>query len=323
MNGKALEWLVNDIEEDRYGSVRSLIIARNDVVVFEEYFEGYTRDELQPIYSVTKSVISALIGIAHEQEQIASLDEPMLNYFPEYPNIENMDSWKQSITIRHLLGMTAGFEWNELEIPYSAPANIFNNWEDADDLVKFVLDRPMANEPGTQVTYNSGVSHLLSAILTKATGQLASDYAAANLFGPLEITDWTWERENESVSMGGFGLQLRPLDLTKFGRLYLQQGYWDDVPVITDEWAAVSTDSLGIMSEWVNYGYQWWRYSSKTVETGLLDSMGIYFASGYGGKIVWVIPYYNMVINLMAANSDNYTLGEAMLWEYLLRMIES
>jgi len=321
LNGKALEWLVADIEEGRYGSVRSLVIARNDEIVLEEYFTVYSRDDQQPIYGATSSVISALIGIARDQGLIASLDEPMLSYFAEYPNIENMDSWKQSITIRHLLGMTAGFEWNEI-IPDST--NIFDIWLLADDQIKFVLDRPVVTEPGSQVKYNSGTSVLLSSILTKATGQTASDYAATNLFGPLGITDWTWEAVNDSVSNGGFGLHLRPLDFNKFGRLYLQQGYWDEAPVVSQEWVAVSTDSLGILSQLadINYGYLWWRYSSRMVHDGRLDSIGIYFATGYGGKTLWVIPYNNMVITLIAANGTDSWRSDAMLWEYLLRMIE-
>jgi CubicO group peptidase (beta-lactamase class C family) len=127
---------------------------------------------------------------------------------------------------------------------------------------------------------------------------------------------------NDSVSNGGWGLRLRPVDLAKFGQLYLQQGRWDGVQVVPEEWVTTSTDSLGIMSEWTNYGYQWWRYGSRMVEAGLLDSTGIYFGSGYGGQILWIIPYYNMVIAVTAANGDNYALGEAMLWHYLLRMIE-
>jgi CubicO group peptidase (beta-lactamase class C family) len=322
LNGKALEWLVKDIDEGKYGAVRSLVIMRNDRIVLEEYFEGYTQDSLQSLYSITKSVLSTLFGIAVDQGYIDLLDKPILDYFGEYESIQNLDSRKESITTRHLLGMSAGLDWNELDVPYSDSSNIFNLWDQADDHIQFVLDRPVASEPGMAVKYNSGLSQLLSMILTKETGQSANDYAAANLFNHLGITNWYWSSLNDSVSNGGWGLRLRPVDLAKFGQLFLHQGYWDGVPVVPEDWVATSTDSLGIMSVWTNYGYQWWRYSSRMVEAGMLDSAGIYFGAGRGGQILWIIPYYNMVIATTARNGDNYVLGESMLWEYLLRMVE-
>ena len=322
LNGKALEWLVKDIDEGKYGEVRSLVIMRNDVVVLEEYFEEYSQDDLQSVYSVTKSVLSALIGIAIDQGYDIQLDTPMLNYFTEYPDIQNMDTWKESITIRHLLSMSAGFDWNELSVPYSDSTNIFRLWEQADDEIQFVLDRPMVTQPGTQVNYNSGISQLLSIIFTKETGQSARDFAAANLFNHLGITERSWSTLNDSVSNGGWGLRLRAVDLAKFGQLYLQQGRWGEMQVVPEEWAVTSTDSLGVMSIWANYGYQWWRYSSRMVEAGMLDSTGIYFGAGYSGQFLWIIPYYNMVVALTANNGDNQQLDETMLWEYLLRMVE-
>lgn len=322
LNGKALEWLVGDIEDGDYGEVRSLVILRNDQLVLDEYFRDYEQDDLQSLYSITKSVLSALFGIAMDQGYITSLDEQIMTYFGEYEPIQNMDAWKESITIRHLLSMSAGLDWNELQVPYSDPSNIFTLWNQAEDEIQFVLDRPVIAEPGTVVNYNSGLSQLLSIILTKATGQSARDFAADNLFNHLGITEFTWSALNYYVSNGGWGLSLRAVDLARFGQLYLQQGRWEEVPVVPEDWAAISTDSLGIMNIWANYGYQWWRYSSRTVEAGLLDSAGIYFGSGYGGQILWIIPYYNMVIVVTAANGDNYSLGEAMLWEYLLRMVE-
>ena len=219
--------------------------------------------------------------------------------------------------------MSGGFDWNELAVPYSDSSNIFRQWEQAADEIKFVLDRPVINEPGTVVNYNSGLSQLLSVIFTKETGQSAHDFAAANLFNPLGITDWSWSALSDSITNGGWGLRLRPVDLLKFGQLFLHHGYWNGTAVVPENWVATSTDSLGVMSVWTNYGYQWWRYSSRMVEAGMLDSTGIYFGSGYGGQILWIIPYYNMVIATTAHNGDNYMLGEAMLWEYLLRMIES
>jgi CubicO group peptidase (beta-lactamase class C family) len=218
--------------------------------------------------------------------------------------------------------MSAGMDWNELGVSYSDTSNIFEQWDQAEDEIQFVLDRPLVNQPGTVVNYNSGLSQLLSIILTKNTGQSASDFAAENLFNHLGIEEWVWSSLNDSVSNGGWGLRLRPIDLAKFGQLYLQQGRWGNVQVVPEEWVATSTDSLGAMSIWANYGYQWWRYGSRTVEAGLLDSTGIYMGLGWGGQYLWVIPYYNMVVAVLASNGDDSLSDEAMLWDYLLRMIE-
>ena len=323
LNGKALEWLVEDITDGDYGEVRSLVIMRNDRIVLEEYFRGFEQNDLQSLYSITKSVLSALIGIALDQGYINSLDKPMLDYFGEHEAIQNLDIWKESITIRHLLSMSAGLDWNELAVPYSDSSNIFNLWDQAEDQIRFVLDRPVVNQPGTLVNYNSGLSQLLSVILTKETGQSASDFAAANLFNHLGITEWSWSALNDSISNGGWGLRLRPVDLVKFGQLYLQQGYWSAMQVVPEDWVNTSTDSLGIMSIWTNYGYQWWRYSNRMVEAGWLERTGIYFGSGYGGQYLWVIPDYNMIALVTAANGDDYLLNEVMLWEYLLRIINN
>jgi CubicO group peptidase (beta-lactamase class C family) len=126
LNGKALEWLVEDINDGDYGQVRSLVIMRNDRLVLEEYFRGYEQDDLQSLYSITKSVISTLYGIAMEQGYLSSLDQKMLDYFEVYQPIQNMDSAKASITIRHLLSMSAGLDWNELDVPYSDSGNVAN-----------------------------------------------------------------------------------------------------------------------------------------------------------------------------------------------------
>jgi CubicO group peptidase (beta-lactamase class C family) len=322
LNGKALEWLVKDIQDGNYGEVRSLVIMRNGRVVLEEYFENNKRDSLLSLFSITKSVLSALYGIAMEQGYIQSLDETIWSYFESYGPVQNMDGVKAGITIGHLLSMSAGLDWNELGVPFSDPSNTFVEWEQADDEIQFVLDRPLVTYPGTVVNYNSGLSQLLSVIFTESTGQAASEFAAENLFNHLGIEDWSWSALNDSVSNGGWGLRLRPLDLAKFGQLYLQQGRWGDTQVVPEDWVAASTDSLGVMNIWVNYGYQWWRYGNRMVAAGMLDSTGIYMGTGWGGQYLWIIPYYNMVVAVLAANSDDSLLDEPMLWDYLLRMIE-
>ena len=322
MDGELLNELVTEIENGRYGEVHSLLILRNDSLVLEKYFNRYTREHFHPLYSVTKSFMSALIGISIHLGDIKSVNVNVLSYFPEYKDIANMDSLKRAITLEHLLTMTAGFEWDEFTYPYTDPRNDVVKFYSSDDWIKYVLDLPMSDIPGTRVVYNSGVSMLLSAILTKASEFSASDFASMFLFNPIGITDWTWSSRPNGMSIGGWGLHLRSVDMVRFGQLYLHEGDWQGKQVIPNEWVRASAQSHGRMNEWSDYGYQWWRYSNRMVTAGLMKTNDIYFAAGRGGQFIWVIPPYNMVVVSSAWNDNNGENSEPLLWEYILPAVK-
>jgi CubicO group peptidase (beta-lactamase class C family) len=311
--------IVSQVENHHYGEVHSLIIAIDDSIIFERYFNGFTRETKQSLYSVTKSFTSALIGICLDKGLLDSINIPILNFFPEYKNtIANLDSLKAKITIRDLLTMTSGFSWDEWTTSYNDPANDVIKLIQSEDWIKYVLDRPMAHEPGTFVTYNSGVSNLLSGIVTKATGGPAMDFARDNLFSKLGITDWTWDNRPDGVSIGGWGLSLRPVDMIKFGQLYLKKGLWKNEQVISKSWIEESTMPHYPMNYWCDYGYQWWRYGSAMAS---VKAEGISFASGRGEQFIWVIPDRNAVVVCTAWN-DGQNILEQVLWDYILRALE-
>jgi CubicO group peptidase (beta-lactamase class C family) len=311
--------IVSQVENHHYGEVHSLIIAKDDSIIFEKYFNGFTRETKHALYSVTKSFTSALIGICLDKGLLDSINIPMLNFFPEYKNtIANFDSLKAKITIRDLLTMTSGFTWDEWTTSYNDPANDVIRLIQTDDWIKYVLDRPMAHKPGTFVTYNSGVSNLLSGIITKATGEPARDFARDNLFSKLGITDWTWDNRPDGVSIGGWGLSLRPVDMIKFGQLYLKKGLWKNEQVISKNWIEESTIPYNQMNYWCDYGYQWWRYGSAMAS---VKAEGINFASGRGEQFIWVIPNHNAVVVCTAWN-DGQNILEQVLWDYILRALE-
>ncbi len=311
--------IVSQVENHHYGEVHSLIIAKDDSIIFEKYFNGFTRETKHALYSVTKSFTSALIGICLDKGLLDSVNIPMLNFFPEYKNtIANFDSLKAKITIRDLLTMTSGFTWDEWTTSYNDPANDVIRLIQTDDWIKYVLDRPMAHKPGTFVTYNSGVSNLLSGIITKATGEPARDFARDNLFSKLGITDWTWDNRPDGVSIGGWGLSLRPVDMIKFGQLYLKKGLWKNEQVISKNWIEESTIPYNQMNYWCDYGYQWWRYGSAMAS---VKAEGINFASGRGEQFIWVIPNHNAVVVCTAWN-DGQNILEQVLWDYILRALE-
>jgi len=314
-----LDEIVFQINNQRYGEVHSLLIAKDDSLIFEKYFNGYSRETKHALYSVTKSFTSALIGICLSKGSIDNINMPLLGFFPEYKNsIANYDSLKEKITIRNLLTMTSGFTWDEWTTLYNDPNNDVVRLIQSNDWIKYVLDRPMSHSPGTYLTYNSGVSNLLSGIITKATGQSARDFARDNLFSLLEINNWSWDNRPDGISIGGWGLSLRPLDMMKFGQLYLNKGRWNNVQVIPESWIAESTMPLYKVNNWCDYGYQWWRYGSNMAE---VNATGITFASGRGEQFIWVIPEYNAVAVCTAWN-DGQSKLEPVLWEYILKALD-
>lgn len=207
---------------DEQLNIHSVIVIRHGRIAAEGYYAPFGPTSRQQLYSCTKSFISALIGIAIQEGAIRSVDEPVLSFFPEY-KVAHRSKQKERLTIAHLLSMTSGLEWSE-GAPYTS--DDLGQMVRRDNWVQYILDRPMAHEPGTVFQYNSGNSHLLSAILQKATGQTALAYAQEHLFGPLGLEEVSWQSDPQGISIGGWGLSLTPHDMAKFGYLYLQRGVW-------------------------------------------------------------------------------------------------
>jgi len=211
LDKKLLAEIVNKVEAGDYGNIHSLLIIHNDRLVLEKYFQGWTRHMLHPCFSATKSVTSALIGIAIEQGYINGVDETILSYFPEYNDIHNLDKRKESITLKDVLTMTAGFAWDEMNTPYLLAWRIPNPKNDAIklglswDLIKSVLDLPISTPPGTKLVYNSACTLLLSGILKNKTGQSAERFAGKNLFNPLGITHWKWDTGPKGITLTSGG----------------------------------------------------------------------------------------------------------------------
>jgi CubicO group peptidase (beta-lactamase class C family) len=214
--------------------------------------------------------------------------------------------------------MTSGFTWDEWTTLYNDPNNDVVRLIQSNDWIKYVLDRPMSHSPGTYLTYNSGVSNLLSGIITKATVQSARDFARDNLFSFLEINDWSWENRPDGISIGGWGLSLRPIDMIKFGQLYLNNGRWNNVQIIPESWIVESTMPHYQINHWCDYGYQWWRYGTNI---GEVNATGITFASGRGEQFIWVIPEFNAVAVCTAWNDGKSKL-EPVLWDYILKALD-
>ena len=311
--------MVSSIENQQYGDVHSLLILKDNKIIFEKYFNNYSRNSKHALYSITKSFTSALIGICLAKGYIENIEMEVMDFFPEYEStIANYDSLKAKITIKNLLTMTSGLSWDEWATSYNDPDNDVMELVRSNDWIKYVLDKPMSHAPGTYIYYNSGGSHVLSGIITKATGQSAEEFARDNLFSFLDITDWNWEKRSDGISIGGWGLSLRPVDMIKFGQLYLNKGVWNNVQVIPESWIEESTMPHYKMNQWVDYGYQWWRSGNSTES----ENSNIFFASGRGEQYIWVIPDHNAVAVCTAWNDGESKL-DAILWEYILKALDN
>lgn len=277
------------------GSVDGLwavVVVRNGKLVAEQHLHDQP-ENLHRVFSVTKSVMSTLIGIAVDRGFINSIDEPIVNYLPARLATDHPE--KQSITIRHLLTMTAGFAWHE--------TNNWLLWITSSDQAAWIMNRPLVSAPGGQYYYNTAASHLLSVVLSEATGIGTLEFADAYLFRPLGITTRFWEWDNQLVPFGGHGLWLRAEDMAKLGILFLQNGQWDGEQIVPAEWVsnAISTHvernvSYGPLTA-IDYGLLWWL--DRNVRGGA------FLAWGYGGQFVFCVPDLDLVV-VTSSRGDVY-----------------
>jgi CubicO group peptidase (beta-lactamase class C family) len=295
--------------------IHSVSIVRHGYLVWDEYAQGYGKNDIHDIYSCTKSFTSALVGIAIDQGYIESLDQPLLSFFPHY-NVANMDARKEALILEHLLTMTDGLNWGESGIS-SEPAptgDSLQEMEQSRDWVQSTLDRQMAAQPGTRWNYNTGASHLLSAIIQETSGMTAFAFAQQHLFGPMGISQVDWLADPQGRSYGGSHLRLNPHDMAKFGYLYLNEGQWDGQQIVPAAWVKTSTTSHTATMSLGDYGYQWW-----------VISFGSYYSAiGAHGQYIIVLPEIDMVVVFTGdLPSEDQLLPLLLLEFYVVPAVES
>jgi CubicO group peptidase (beta-lactamase class C family) len=275
---------------DQTKGLHSLLVFRNGCAVLEAYWPPYRRDKKHYLNSATKAVLSALIGIAVHDGRLRE-DDFVASYFPEYPVLE-ADPRKQRIRIKHLLTMSSGIFW-----PQTSSVNASDEMGRSPDWIRFIINRPMAVEPGSVTNYSNGDSHLLSAILQKATGSTALDFARTRLFEPLGISDVAWDADPQGRSIGSAALQMRPVDMAKFGWLYLSYGEWKTRQVVERAWVEKSLTAQVKMSTRggpADYGYYWWVYPER----------GLFEAWGGAGQRIGLLGDLQVVV-VMTADMPN------------------
>ena len=290
-------------------NIDSVMVIRNGYILLDAYNYPFDSNTRRNIYSCTKSISSALIGIAIDKGYIKNINQPVIDFFPKYAT-KNLHDDKKIITLKHLLTMTSGLDCKD-----SYLYKWLGLWKmkQSKDWIKFMIDLPMAEEPGTRFEYCNGVSFLLSAILQNQTGENALAFAKKNLLGPLGITNVRWPSNPQGITIGYGQLQMLPRDMAKFGFLYLNNGVWDSQQIISSQWIKKSTRKHIDATLLPGYGYQWW-----------IVNPDIYTAIGHQGQFIMVVPKKNLlaVFTSSLAKEDFYTpLG--LLASYIVPAVKS
>jgi CubicO group peptidase (beta-lactamase class C family) len=321
--------------------VHAILIERDGRLIYEEYFDGFdekwgeplgaikmSADTMHDLRSVTKSITSALVGIALAEGAIRSLDQPVVQWFPEYPELDTPE--RRRVTLANVLAMTSGFEWKE-DVPYTDPRNDEIRMIKNAEPLRYALSRSFVHEPGDEFNYNGGLTQVMAAVIERATKTSLEEYARKKLFEPLGITNVEWMGDLAGMPSAASGLRMRPRDLAKFGSLFLHEGEWNGKQIIPAEWVERSTrrhfrfrprtgaDAGG------QFGYaNFWWYSCYPSPAGLVEARA---AVGNGQQRIFVLPELKMVVTILAGRYNDFTtggaLGKRILLEHVLPAVKT
>lgn len=302
LDGEAIAAIDRDLAAGRYPGIHSYLVIKDGVLVHEGYFEGASRDATHPIFSISKSVTAALVGIALGEGLLPGLDATLPELLPGL--VDAMaDPGTRAITLEHLLTLTAGWRWDEHSLPYGHEDNTHHIMTHSPSWVRAVLGLPLAHPPGERFTYNTGAVHVLGAILREATDRFAHRYCEEKLLAPLGIAEdaWSWNLDPEgNPAAGGTwgGLRLRSRDLAKFGALFLEAGNWRGRQILPAIWVRACLTPHADTGRGTQYGYLWWL--------GRLELKGrrldYRYAAGYGGQSISLIPELRLMVVFTAAS---------------------
>ncbi|MDA0706617.1 MAG: serine hydrolase [Proteobacteria bacterium] len=316
MDSRVLDVLDREFASGKYGYVDGMMIFRHGSLVYERHYQHdydapfhgydqtrgpynyydpdwhpwYERGPLHSMQSVSKSVTSALIGVALQRGELAGVDIRVMPFFAEFAS-DNRDPLWGEITLRDLLTMTSGIEWDESSVPYVDLKNMCAAMEQSDDWIQFVLAQSMRESPGASFEYNSGVTMMLAHILVQATGKPLADYAEEHLFRPLGIDQYYWKETPTGLHDAEGGLYLEPGDLARFGELYASDGVINGTRILPVNWVQESMEPATRVPDGDGrYGYQWWLlpYAGGTKSWA-------YSADGYGGQFLLIVPEYDLI----------------------------
>jgi len=318
---------------DSFPNIHSLLIIKDNRLVYKQYFSGkdqnwgwplgYVNHDATTLHdtrSISKSVVSACIGIAIAQKIIQNIDDPIFNYLPNYSQYKTSQNGK--ITIRHLLTMSSGMQWDE-DVPHGTSKNSETQMERSSDPVAYVLKQSIAFEPGSVWKYNSGGVQVLAEILENASGLSVDKFAEKYLFLPLDIKVYHWTKSKKNFPAAASGLRLTSRDLLKFGMLYLNDGKWNNKQILSEKWI---DETLKIQiprspSELHGYSYLFWT-NTETVNGRTIE---IIAAKGNGGQRIFICKELNLDVVITAGNYNKKDIannGEKILIKYVVPAVK-
>ncbi len=284
--------------------INAEVIVKDGVIVDEYYKDGYDQNSVFSLQSTSKSVTSALIGIAIDKGYIPSVNVPIATYFPQI--LDSGSEYKSQITIWNLLTHTTGLNASDT-------AN-WSEWLASDNWVDYVLERPATSRPGTVFSYFTGNTHLLSAILQQATGKTAYEFGKEYLFDPLDMDSVQCSTDPQGISDGGNGFAMNVYDMAKLGELYLNNGNWNGEQIISEQWINDSTTlQFDRSSGSADYGYQWW------VRTFGENAYPAYFAQEHYGQYIFVVPDLDLVV----AITSHYEGSTSVYWQIMNNIVNA
>ena len=320
-----LDQMTDSIVNNHYAGIHSVLIAKDNQLIYEQYFNSYTKDSLHDTRSSFKSITSLLVGIAVDKGFIKDINQKVYEFFPEYPSLKT-DPFKKFLTIKNLLEMKSGFDCEE-----------FNDTKDCEDSmslsknwVAHSLKLPMKNKPGEIWSYTSIDPMILSGVLKKATKMSVKDFAKKYLFDPLDISSYKWTLDPSGNAMTAGSFYIMPFDMLKIGQLVKDKGVYNQKQIISKKWIAESTvcnipipdfsfmkssrSKFGIPQP-AYYGYYWYR---ETIKTNNIQE-NVLFASGNGGQYIFIIERLNLTVVFTQGNYGSFKAKQA--FEILAKFI--
>ncbi len=280
-----LSHLANSLQKNLFPRTDSFLVIKDGFLVQELYFNGFNRDKVHDLRSATKSITSALVGIAIDQEYIKDVNQSVFSSITGYSEINNWVDEKNDIQVKHLLTMSSGLACDDSD--YSSPGNEEYMYHQK-DWVKYILDLHLTSKPGSKWAYCTGGVVSLGAIIEDSSGIQTEDFASTFLFEPLGISNYHWEfTPSRRVDTGGH-IHMTPRDMAKIGQLFLQQGQWNKQQVISKQWVNQSIATQILTNQKYQYGYLWWH--------GRIGTHNFYYAGGNGGQYITILPSLNMVV---------------------------
>jgi CubicO group peptidase (beta-lactamase class C family) len=267
----------------------SLLILKNGYLIAEGYFNDMAANDARPTASVTKSITSALTGIAIRDSLILDTEKLLKDYFPEI-EWESIDIRKSEITVEQILQMRTGYPWEEYD-GYLETLHSTNDW------IPFLEEFPLMHDPGTQFGYSNFTAHMMAIIIARCADQPLLSFAREQLFDEMGINIQSWPMDKHGYNYGSGDIAISPRSMAKFGQLYLDEGMWNDIQFIPTEWVERSltvyspnTYSGEILTHirGLKYGYLWW--------TGTSGKHQLWFAWGYGGQMITIVDELDLVV---------------------------